>query len=105
LIINEEADKRETIAEVTGTTYIFDLTQNFAVDAMFVANKSRFMNHSKLLKNVTPKIKFVNGGYKIGMFALRDIEKGEELFFDYDSANKLATKYPWIEDDAGINKE
>jgi SET domain-containing protein len=30
-------------------------------------------------------LKFVNGNHKIGFYAKRDIEVGEEIYFDYGS--------------------
>jgi histone-lysine N-methyltransferase EZH2 len=40
------------------------------------------MNHS-FDANVNAQVKYVNGQWRIGMFASKDIQAGEETFFDY----------------------
>jgi SET domain-containing protein len=66
-----------------------------------MGNNSRFINHGDLGKdNVRSTNVFTDGSYKIGFYAMRDIEKGEELFFDYDGEGQLykhyKDKYPFI---------
>ncbi|KAF5250225.1 hypothetical protein FANTH_4550 [Fusarium anthophilum] len=54
------------------------------------SNISRYINHAskksagdKCGCNITPQILYVNGEYRIMFTAMRDIQAGEELFFDY----------------------
>lgn len=78
-ITNEEADNRERINDISGTTYIFVYEdQTFCIDGAVGGNDSRFANHSC---DPNMYLDFVNG--HIYFMADRDIKKGEELTYDY----------------------
>merc|ERR1712137_1474279 len=62
--------------------YIITIGGGKYVDASFKGNLGRFINHS-CNPNCRPEIWLVRGQKCVGIFALRKIEPGEELTFDY----------------------
>ncbi|MFS7991562.1 putative [histone H3]-lysine(4) N-trimethyltransferase chromatin remodeling SET family [Helianthus anomalus] len=62
--------------------YVFQVASNFNIDAKLKGNESRLINHS-CDPNCTVERWEVNGETRLGFFALRAIEPGEELTFDY----------------------
>ncbi len=58
------------------------LNSELILDATVKGAKSRFINHSCNPNAQTQKWT-VNGKARIGFFALRNIEKDEEISFDY----------------------
>ncbi|XP_044737823.1 histone-lysine N-methyltransferase SUV39H2-like isoform X2 [Chrysoperla carnea] len=91
VITSEEAEKRGQKYDTLGRTYLFDLDFNstddpYTVDAMRFGNASHFINHScdpnlgvwAVWGNcLEPSLPI------LALFSLRDIDKGEELTFDY----------------------
>lgn len=58
------------------------MCNNHEVDATKLGNKIRFANHSDN-PNCKSIIKNVIGDRKIGIYALHNIKKDDELFFNY----------------------
>ncbi len=84
LIEKEESGKRGTRQQEHATksgdaaVYIFNLTNRYDLDGNFPWNTARLINHS-----CEPNCEAWSSGKKIFIHALKDIEAGEELTFDY----------------------
>ncbi|KAG5682231.1 hypothetical protein PVAND_011596 [Polypedilum vanderplanki] len=62
--------------------YFMALRSNAVIDATSKGNISRFINHSCDPNAMTQKWT-VNGELRVGFFSIRDINRGEEITFDY----------------------
>ncbi|CAJ2500088.1 Uu.00g029410.m01.CDS01 [Anthostomella pinea] len=83
--VRREARRGDVFDETSNSSYLFTLLENEGiwVDAAIYGNLSRYINHQGSNCNVTPRIMYVNGEYRIKFTSLRDIKAGEELFFHY----------------------
>lgn len=90
--VRREARRGDVFDEESNASYLFTLLEQEGiwVDAAIYGNLSRYINHqdgddkrSGLGCNITPKILYVCGEYRIKFSAMRDIKAGEELFFNY----------------------
>ena len=75
------ADKRELTND---DCYMFGLDEKreYIIDATYYGNKARYINHSCDPNLKADKLE-INGETHIVFYALRQIEKDEELCFDY----------------------
>ncbi|KAI9662679.1 MAG: hypothetical protein M1831_002722 [Alyxoria varia] len=90
-----ETHRRGSVYQYGELTYLFRLTsaadpktemeRGHEIDGMLASSKTRFINNSRLNKNINVVVKLLlaNQVVRLAMFAGRDIEPGEELFFDY----------------------
>ncbi len=62
----------------TGAVYLFDLNKKYDIDGHVFYNTAKFFNHS-----CEPSCEAQNIRGHIWIIALRDIKKGEELFYNY----------------------
>lgn len=83
--VRREARRGDVFNEKSNISYVFTLLEQEGiwVDAAMDGNLSRYINHAVQRCNIMPQIILVNGEYRIKFTALRDIEAGEELFFNY----------------------
>jgi histone-lysine N-methyltransferase EZH2 len=95
IITHDEAERRGEIYDKQNQTYLFDLSTDYAVDALRKGNKTRFINHSQN-PNLITRLCIVNGDVRIGFFAKVDIPAQSELFFDY-GLNFFAEKSDFAE--------
>jgi SET domain-containing protein len=81
-ISTEEAERRGSIADQQGKSYIFIVCCDTDIDAKRKGNEIRFMNHADQ-PNCRPDILFANGMQRVGVWANSVIPAQTELTINY----------------------
>jgi histone-lysine N-methyltransferase EZH2 len=89
LIDQLEADRRGKVYDRDDNSYLFDLNQQWVIDARQKGNKLRFANHSTTA-NCRAEILLVDGHHRVAILANKDLLPGDELFYDYKYATNVA---------------
>jgi hypothetical protein len=92
-ISQAEADARyDDDAMTQHHTFLFTVDAKTVIDASFNGNEARFFNHS-----CEPNCEALLEGKRIFVEAIRDIESGEELFYDYGLERDEPFQASWKE--------
>ncbi|KDR76569.1 hypothetical protein GALMADRAFT_246966 [Galerina marginata CBS 339.88] len=93
MIHDPTVNSRNFHATHRGRSYVFNLNPLYSLDSAYAGNETRYMNHSKS-PNCSTKVLLVNGQHRIGVYAARAIQAGEELFIDYGPTFWDPDKFP-----------
>lgn len=96
VIEQQDAERRGRIYDETKYSFLFNITNNLALDSTRLGNKLRYCNHSNE-PNCEPRVMRVDGDVRVGIYAKRDIAKHEELFFDYGYHILNDVPYDWAQ--------
>ncbi len=83
VIVQDHAERRGRVYDKVNYSFLFNTTHDCSVDSTRMGNKLRYCNHSHS-PNCVPKLNRVSGDVRVGLYAVRDIEPFEELFFNYN---------------------
>ncbi|RZC21871.1 Histone-lysine N-methyltransferase EZA1 isoform A [Glycine soja] len=92
LITHKEAEKRGKLYDHINNSYLFNINDQWVIDARRFGNKLKFTNHS-LEPNCYAKVMLVGGDHRVGIFAKENIKAGDELFYHYYYHEKCTP--PW----------
>ncbi|EJD47311.1 SET domain-containing protein [Auricularia subglabra TFB-10046 SS5] len=86
LLCPERTDAQAAIAEHVGRNYLYDWLNEEVIflDSFDAGNAMRFINHVDGRKsNAKPSYKWVDGDFKLAIYATRKISKNQEILMSY----------------------
>ncbi|KAL5476903.1 hypothetical protein ACEPAI_3089 [Sanghuangporus weigelae] len=83
VIYESTVDSRAFFNEFRGRNYVYKLNNTLSIDASKLGNESRFINHDREKVNCCAKYMLVNGVQRIGIYAVKHLKPGMELYLDY----------------------
>jgi SET domain-containing protein len=88
--IGERISKEEAAKRLEqGNVYLFELDDRYDIDGKLIKNTARYINHS-----CDPNCEIKTTSRTIWIVALRDIQEGEELSYDYGYDSKDYEHHP-----------
>uniref|UniRef100_A0A3Q2PDK7 Ash1 (absent, small, or homeotic)-like (Drosophila) n=1 Tax=Fundulus heteroclitus TaxID=8078 RepID=A0A3Q2PDK7_FUNHE len=82
-VVSEQEFRNRMMEQYHNGHYCLNLDSGMVIDSFHMGNEARFINHS-CEPNCEMQKWSVNGVYRIGLFALKDIHSGTELTYDYN---------------------
>jgi SET domain-containing protein len=88
--VGEKISKAEGARRAAaGNAYIFELNERYDIDGKALTNLARYINHS-----CDPNCEIDTTAHSVWVVALRHIQAGEELSYNYGYDIKNYTEYP-----------
>ena len=85
----------QVINDFRGRSYGFTVDQATTLDAVYAGNLMRFANHStEALANCSIRLVFAQAMPRVCLYSKRNIDIGEELFFDYG----FVKEFEWLKE-------
>lgn len=93
LLSEEQANEKNILNDAAGHIYFFGTEKSRVIDAHVYGNIIRYANHATGKHcNAYVGLHFTNGVYRVGLWAQKDIAKGQEIYFDYGEEFGLKLK-------------
>eukprot|EP00884_Botryococcus_braunii_P022780 jgi/Botrbrau1/9186/Bobra.0236s0016.2 len=102
LIGHEEAERRGKAYDRDNNSYLFNLNSALVIDARQRGNKIRYANHGEDA-NCRAEILMVDGDHRVGIYAVKDIPCGSELFYNYNY-DRLLSPPSWAKKGRKVSK-
>jgi SET domain/CXC domain len=82
VITQEEAERRGRVYDELQYSFLFNITEKYAIDSTRIGSKLKYCNHLED-PNCEPRLMRVGGDVRVGIYSKKPIQPFEELFFHY----------------------